>query len=94
MYFWALEPHHGIFAFIHAQTILRPASRDYYLINYWVKWTTTPDPKYFVVSNHQFVWFRRSGDVEVMNAEGHVIVKSEFSVGPLQLEVSKSVSGN
>lgn len=36
---------------------------------------------------------RRSGDVEVMNAEGHVIVKSEFSVGPLQLEVSKS-NGN
>jgi len=36
---------------------------------------------------------RRSGDVEVMNAEGHVIVKSQFSVGPLQLEVSKS-NGN
>jgi len=32
---------------------------------------------------------RRNGDVEVMNAEGHVVVKSQFSVGPLQLEVSK-----
>lgn len=32
---------------------------------------------------------RRNGDVEVMNADGHVVVKSQFSVGPLQLEVSK-----
>merc|ERR1712131_15878 len=34
---------------------------------------------------------RRSGDVEVMNAESHKIVKSKFSVGPLQLEVKKTV---
>merc|ERR1712127_637079 len=32
---------------------------------------------------------RRNGDVEVMNADGHVVVKSQFSIGPLQLEVSK-----
>jgi len=34
---------------------------------------------------------RRSGDVEVMNAESHKIVKSKFNVGPLQLEVKKTV---
>merc|ERR1712223_688397 len=34
---------------------------------------------------------RRTGDVEVMNAENHKIVKSKFNVGPLQLEVKKTV---
>merc|ERR1712223_204370 len=34
---------------------------------------------------------RRTGGVEVMNAENHKIVKSKFNVGPLQLEVKKTV---
>merc|ERR1712223_194004 len=34
---------------------------------------------------------RRTGDVEVMNAENHKIVKSKFNVGPLRLEVKKTV---
>jgi len=33
---------------------------------------------------------RRSGDVVILDEEEHKIVSSEFSVGPLQLEVSKS----
>merc|ERR1712106_1246528 len=33
---------------------------------------------------------RRSGDVLITNEENHKIVSSQFSVGPLQLEVSKS----
>merc|ERR1711962_809440 len=33
---------------------------------------------------------RRAGDVTVMNSDSHKIVKSEFSIGPLQLEVSKT----
>lgn len=33
---------------------------------------------------------RRFGDVVVMNSDSHKMVKSEFSIGPLQLEVSKT----
>jgi len=33
---------------------------------------------------------RRSLDVVVLNADSHKVVKSEFSIGPLQLEVSKT----
>lgn len=33
---------------------------------------------------------RRSGPVEITEEEDHKIISSEFSVGPLQLEVSKS----
>jgi len=33
---------------------------------------------------------RRSGDVALLDAGNHKIVKSEFSIGPLQLEVSKT----
>lgn len=33
---------------------------------------------------------RRSGDVLITNEENHKIVSSQFSVGPLSLEVSKS----
>lgn len=32
---------------------------------------------------------RRDGDVQIKNAENHKVVKSQFSVGPLSLEVSK-----
>jgi hypothetical protein len=35
---------------------------------------------------------RREGDVEVLNSDSHKVITSSFSVGPLQLEVSKSVS--
>ena len=35
---------------------------------------------------------RRSGDVVVGDEESHKIVTSTFTVGPLQLEVSKTVS--
>merc|ERR1712183_998611 len=35
---------------------------------------------------------RRSGPVEITEEEDHKIISSEFTVGPLQLEVSKSVS--
>ena len=35
---------------------------------------------------------RREGDVEVLNADSHKVVTSSFSVGPLQLEVSKTLS--
>merc|ERR1712037_852993 len=33
---------------------------------------------------------RRSGPVEITEEEDHKIISSEFTVGPLQLEVSKS----
>jgi len=33
---------------------------------------------------------RRSGDVSIVSEEDHKVVTSEFTVGPLQLEVSKS----
>jgi len=33
---------------------------------------------------------RRSGDVTISDEEDHKIISSEFAVGPLQLEVSKS----
>jgi hypothetical protein len=34
---------------------------------------------------------RRSGDVTVMDEENHKVVTSSFTVGPLQLEVSKTL---
>ena len=34
----------------------------------------------------------RDGDVTVVDEETHKVVTSEFSVGPLQLQVSKIVS--
>jgi len=33
---------------------------------------------------------RRFGDVIIMNSDNHKVVKSEFTIGPLQLEVSKT----
>ena len=37
---------------------------------------------------------RRSGDVVVADEESHKVVTSTFTVGPLQLEVSKTVRTN
>jgi len=36
---------------------------------------------------------RREGDVEILSADSHKIITAAFSVGPLQLEVSKSSGG-